>query len=138
MNPYRAYQGQPYANWLRIDLLLALYDGAIEKLEAAVAAVRKPDRAAAMPLLARVRIIVAGLVVTVDRSRGDVAGQFLRLYEFVNHCLGTTDVKKLEAAANVLRTLREGSQSIRAEAVELERSEQVPPLDAVPIIQITA
>jgi flagellin-specific chaperone FliS len=137
MNPYRAYQGRAYSNWLRIDLLLALYDGAIERLEAAVAALRKQDRASAAPLLARARLIVAGLISGVDPSQGELAVQFLRLYEFVNRGLEAGSVKGLEGALRVLRTLREGLRAIRPEAVELERQGHIPPADALPRIEMT-
>ena len=33
MNPYRAYQQQSHSAWLRIDLVLALYDGLIGRIE---------------------------------------------------------------------------------------------------------
>lgn len=137
MNPYRAYQGQAYTNWLRIDLLLALYDGAIERLESAAAALRKQDRAAAAPLLARARLIVAGLIAAVDSSQGQLAVQFLRLYEFVNHSLEVAGVKELESALKVLRTLRESLQAIRPEAVAMERNGLIPPADALPRIEMT-
>lgn len=132
MNPYRAYQQQGYAQWLRIDLLLALYDGAIAKLEAALEALKRRDRAGAAPHLARARLIVAGLVSGVDSSGGDMAVQFLRLYEFVIHSIGQGKTKDLEGALTVLKTLREGLQEIRPEAADLERNGHIPPADALP------
>jgi flagellar biosynthetic protein FliS len=137
MNPYRAYQQQAQAAWLRIDLLLALYDGLIGKLEAAHAALGKKDAAAAKPLLLKARLMLAGLVSGVDPSRGELATQFLRLYEFVNHCLNLADVKSVEGALRVLRTLRESLEAIRPEAAELERSGQVPPAGAAVGLQLT-
>ena len=41
MNPYLLYKQQKEAvAWTRIDMLLALYDGAIERLQAIVEALR--------------------------------------------------------------------------------------------------
>jgi flagellin-specific chaperone FliS len=137
MNPYRAYQQQAYSAWLRIDLLLALYDGAIAKLEAAHAALLKKDGAAARTLLERARLILGGMVSAVDLSRGDLAAQFLRLYEFVNHAITTGDARQVAGALKVLRTLREGLEAIRPEAAALERSGRLPPAGAALGIQMT-
>jgi flagellin-specific chaperone FliS len=137
MNPYRAYQQQAYSAWLRIDMILALYDGVIGKLDAARAALVKKDLAEAKKLLERARLMVAGLVSAVDPGRGEMADQFLRLYEFVNHSLGVGDVKSIDGALKVLRTLREGLEAIRPEAAELERSGQIPPAGAAAGVQMT-
>lgn len=130
MNPYRAYQQQSQSAWLRIDMILALYDGLIGKLDAARAALVKKDAAGAKKLLDRARLMLAGLVSAVDPNRGELATQFLRLYEFVNYSVGVGDLKSVEGALRVLRTLREGLEKIRPEAAELERSGKIPPAGA--------
>src|SRR6516164_335040 len=107
MNPYRAYQQQAYSAWLRIDTLLALFAGIIGKLEAARAALAKKDTRAARTHLEQARLVLAGLVSAVDPAQGDMAAQFLRLYEFVHHAIGVGDARRVEAAQQVLRTLRE-------------------------------
>ncbi len=137
MNPYRAYQQQSHSAWLRIDLVLALYDGLIGRIEAARAALLKKDAPEAKKLLDKSRLMLAGLVSGVDPNRGEMAAQFLRLYEFVNHSLGVGDVKSLDGALRVLRTLREGMEAIRPEAAELERSGQIPPAGAAPGVHLT-
>jgi flagellar biosynthetic protein FliS len=137
MNPYRAYQQQAYAAWTRIDMLLALYDGAIEKLREAQAALKRRDLAAARPLLTKARLILAGLISAVDASQGDMAQQFLRLYEFVNHSLQQGRLKDVEGSLKVLETLREGLQEIRPQAVEMERSGRLPSADALPRVELT-
>jgi flagellin-specific chaperone FliS len=136
MNPYRAYQQQAYSAWLRIDMLLALYDGIIGRLEAALSALARKNATEAKPLLGKARLMLAGLVSCVDPSRGEMADQFLRLYEFVNHCLDIGDAKQVEAALRVLRTLREGLEAIRPEAAQLERSGQIPPAGPAPGVQL--
>ena len=137
MNPYKAYQQQAHSAWLRIDTLLALYDGLIGKLEATRAALGKRDTREAKKLLERARLMLAGLVSGVDPSRGEMAAEFLRLYEFVNHSLGVGDVKSIDGALKVLRTLREGLEAIRPEAAELERSGRIPPAGAAHGVQMT-
>jgi flagellin-specific chaperone FliS len=137
MNPYHAYQQQSYSAWLRIDMLLALYDGLIGKLESARAALFKDDAKAARRELDKARLMLGGLVSAVDLGRGDLADQFLRLYEFVNYSLGAGDVRGLDGALKVLRTLREGLEAIRPEAAELERSGQIPSAGGQSNVQLT-
>jgi flagellin-specific chaperone FliS len=136
MNPYRAYQQQAYSAWLRIDTLLALFDGIISKLEAARATLAKKDARGARKLLEEARLILAGLVSAVDPAQGDMAAQFLRLYEFVHHAIGVGDTRSVEGALRVLRTLRESLEAIRPEAA-LERNGQIPPAGVQPSVQLT-
>jgi flagellin-specific chaperone FliS len=136
MNPYRAYQQQAYSAWLRIDMLLALYDGLIGKLQAARAALARKDAREVRKSLDKARLILGGMVSAVDPNRGDMATEFLRLHEFVNYCIGVADTKHVDAAVKVLRTLREGLEAIRPEAAELERSGRIPPAGAVQGVQM--
>jgi flagellin-specific chaperone FliS len=137
MNPYRAYQQQAYSAWLRIDMLLALYDGLISRLEAARAALVRKDGPEVRKILDRSRLLLAGMVSAVDPNRGEMAARFMHLYEFVNHCLDVGDVKRVDGALQVLRTLREGLEAIRPEAADLERSGQVPPAGPVLGVRLT-
>lgn len=126
MNPYAVYQQQKASGWTRIDLLLAMYDGAIGRLERAAEALRRNDAETAQPLVDRAQLIVGELVNCLDLSYGEVPVNTLRLYEFVLHLLGQGGVDQIEAALKVLRNLREGFQGIRDQAVDLERSGQIP------------
>jgi flagellar protein FliS len=132
MNPYAAYQQQAPVAITRIDLLLALYDGAIDRIGKALAALAKGDRTAALPLIARTQLIVtelaAGVRMDVDPSMGSNA---LRLYEFAVHQLARADSEGLTSALNVLTTLRVGFETIRKEAAEMERTGQIPNADSI-------
>src|SRR5947209_4657151 len=128
-NPYRAYQERSGTEWTRIDMLLALYDGAVERLEAAALAMHSGQDAVAVPLLARAQLLVCDLAAGVDPNAAG-SDNFLRLFEFVVHAIRCRSGEKVEAALNVLRTLREGFRTIRPEAVALENSGVIPPLTA--------
>jgi flagellar protein FliS len=130
MNPFHAYKQQELAGWTRIDLLLALFDGAIERLDKAIPLLRQRDRKNAAPLLARASLIVNGLASGLDKDLGEVPENLLRLYEFVTHAIRTQRFDHLEAATRVLRTLREGFQGIRQEALQMERSGAIPPANS--------
>jgi flagellar secretion chaperone FliS len=128
MNPYRAYQENQNPAWTRIDMVLALYDGAIGRLEAAAAALRLNDAAKAGPLLERSLAIVAELSAGLDFRHGEIPVNLLRLYEFAVHCISLRTVEKVEDALRVLCELREGMLGIRDEAVQLERDGLIPPV----------
>jgi flagellar secretion chaperone FliS len=129
MNPYLAYrQTQLHAlPWTRIDLLLALYDKAVERITAAEEALRAGDRPRALPLISKAQLIVlelaAGVRTDVDAATGT---DMLRLYEFAAHELAAAGIDNLRSALRVLTTLREGFRTIRDEAVTLERTGRIP------------
>jgi hypothetical protein len=126
MSPHTLYERQASLAWTRIDLLLALFDAAIERGEQALAA---GDEAEARRLRARARLAILALWAGVDRE-GPSAGNFIRLYEFADHAFTEGGPEQMRGALSALRTLREGFVGIRAEAAELERCGAIPPADA--------
>jgi flagellar protein FliS len=138
MNPYLAYQNNQNPAWTRIDMLLALYDGAVERLEAAVAALREGDAVNAGPLLERAMAIVAELAAGLDFRHGELPLNLLRLYEFAVHCISLRTLEKTEAALHVLRELRKGMLGIHDEAVQLERDGLVPPVKTTHSMELLA
>jgi flagellar secretion chaperone FliS len=136
MNPYAKYaRPEPTTGWTRIDLLLALYDGALERLDKAAAALRAGDPGTAVPLMARVQLIVtelaAGVRTDVDEDMGT---NYLRLYEFVVTSLRTPALDGIADARKVLATLRDGFEAIRQEANELERSGKLAAADKLQMV----
>ena len=126
MNAY-ARSAAPIADSLaalsRIDLLLALYDGALARLGKAEMALTNGDVPVATPYMAKAQVIVselaAGVRVEVDEEMGT---NMLRLYEFVTHELRTPRLANVRTATKILTTMREGFEGIREEANRLERS----------------
>ena len=137
MNAMKAYRQHRDYGMTRIDMLLALIEGAIERVERALTALQQNDAAAAAPLLARGRLLVLGLVAGVNPG-AEMSGNFLRLYDFVLRQLAEGGVEGVSAALPILRTLNEGFQAIRGEALTLERAGAIPPVDSVHAIQATA
>jgi flagellar protein FliS len=138
MNVYLAYQNSQNPAWTRIDMLLALYDGAIERLETAAAALREDDAVKARPFLERSMAIVAELAAGLDFRHGELPLNLLRLYEFAVHCIGVGSLEKVEGALHVLHELRKGMLGIHDEAVQLERDGLVPPANSIHRMQILA
>ena len=138
MNPYARLQQQSMPSWTRIDILLALYDGAIERCEQALAALDRRDETAARKLVDKARLIVMGLASGVVSDGDPVTTDILRLYEYVLQALERGGAEDVRGALNVLRILREGFQKIRPEAAELERAGAIPPVAAASSVQALA
>lgn len=119
-------------------MLLALFDGGIERCEQALAAMDRQDHRTAKNLLVKARLIVLGLASGVVADGDPVTTTFLQLYEYAQHALGQGSVEDVQGALKVLRILREGFQKIRAEAVELERRGVIPPINSTSTLQALA
>lgn len=136
MNPYQKYaQTQQVAGLSRIDLLLALYDGALTRLGKAEMALTNGDVPVATPYLCKAQLIVtelaAGVRLDVDEQMGT---NMLRLYEFVVHELKTPRLENVRNAKKILTTLREGFEGIREEANRLEKSGQLVAADRMQMV----
>jgi flagellar protein FliS len=136
MNAYQKYaQHQQVAGLSRIDLLLALYDGALARLTKAEMALTNGDVPVATPYLSKAQLIVtelaAGVRLDVDEQMGT---NMLRLYEFVVHELKTPRLESVRNARTILTTLREGFDGIRDEANRLEKSGQLVAADRMQMV----
>lgn len=137
MNPYARYL-QTTPAWTRIDMLLALFNGAVERCEQALAALERHDHNTAKQLLVKARLIVMGLASGVVPDGDPVTTTMLQLYEYAQHALSQESIEDVRGALGVLRTLREGFEKIRPEAVALERSGVIPPINDAPVAGVLA
>ncbi|MCS6867082.1 MAG: flagellar protein FliS [Gemmataceae bacterium] len=140
MNPYLKYrQREEPIGWTRIDLLLALYDKALERLDRAETALKAGQTTIATSELAKTQLILTALVSGVrPEVNPDYAGNILRLYEYVSNELRFVKYENIMNARKILRTLREGFDSIRDEANRLERSGQIPAAEEIQMVLATA
>ncbi|AWM37367.1 flagellar protein FliS [Gemmata obscuriglobus] len=141
MNPYRRYQQQsePATGWTRMDLLLALYDKALERLDKAEAALQARDQAGAVTLLLKAQQIVMALAEGVRvEVNPEVNGNILRLYEYAAHELARADLEGVGNVRKVLRTLREGFEAVRAEGNAMERDGRLTPMSHAAVVAATA
>ena len=116
MNPYSTYMQQQTVGWTRIDLLLALYNGAIERLTKAREELERGDALAATSLLVRAQLIVAELAAGIDLRHGELPRNLLRLYTFAAQRIQLGKTENIDEVLRILNILREGMQGIRGEA----------------------
>jgi flagellin-specific chaperone FliS len=138
MHAHRAYRTHRNVGTTRIDLILSLYEQALERLGKAEKLFEEDaDSVLAKTLATQVQTIVAGMAAGIV-AKDPLSVNFHRLYEFVTHRLAEPSLGNLRDAAKVLRTLREAFESVRDAAVQLEREGAIPPIDSVPGVQVTA
>jgi len=137
MNPYQAYRRQNESvAWTRIDMLLALYDRAIEQLTTAHRLLRANDRRSALPLLSKAQIVVnalaSGVRIDLNEERGT---NLLVLFEFVVRRISEAHDTAVADALSILHILRKGYEAIRPQAVELERQGKLPRAEQMRMVQ---
>lgn len=136
---YRNFNAEPTAGFTRIELLLALYDKALERLEIASAALGRGEDTVARYQLAKTQLILSELASGVRVEVNPEANtNMLRLYEFATHELVKATPAAVANVQKVLRTLREGFEAVRTEANELERTGQLAKADQLQIVLATA
>ena len=140
MNPYRPKSPAPIAiGMTRIDTLLALYDGAIERLRKATLFMQVSNKPQAMPLISKVQLIISELAAAVRVDVDETLGaNYLRLYEFMVYKLTQGSIPDLQEVLKLMTILREGFASIRDEAVAMERRGELAPADSLQLLCETA
>ncbi len=127
MKPLDAYRyDQQTPNWTRVEMLLAAFDGVIERLKTAEQHLAKNEILKAQPFLVRAQRIVLELYSGLDLRHGEVPDNMGKLYLFVLHSIGMGETLNLPTALDVLGIIREGLDEIRETANEMERRGQVP------------
>jgi flagellar secretion chaperone FliS len=140
MTPYHRYrQSDPSAHWTRMDTLLALYDGALARLDKAAQALTNGDVPVATPYLSKAQLMVnemaAGVRVDVDEEMGV---NMLRLYEYVVNLVRVPRLENVRNAVKVLSTLREGFEAVRDEANRMERAGELTAADRLQLVLASA
>ena len=120
-----AYQQQS-PNWTRIEMLLAAFDGVMDRVRLAQELIAANDTWKAQPHLLRAQRIVLELYSGLDLRHGEVPDNMGKLYLFVLHCIGMGESLNLTAALDVLEIIRNGLNEVRDTANDLERRGLVP------------
>src|SRR5262249_10358183 len=95
------------------------------------------DADGATSLLVRSQTVIAALASGVAGSTDETALTFLRLYEFVTHCLARSEVNDIASAQKILRTLLEGFEMASDQAVSLEAQGQIPAMGLAQSVEMT-
>lgn len=126
VNNYK--QQDAYGGWTRIEMLLSIYDLAIDSLTEAHRlsdCEDQQDEFAYHFIKAQKAILAIHAGLKPDEH--EVAYNIARLLHFVLTCL---EGRKFADAIQVLQNLRDGFQAIQSEANQLEHNGEIPPVES--------
>ncbi|GAB5440472.1 MAG: hypothetical protein Fues2KO_08210 [Fuerstiella sp.] len=128
MNPHNRYRTAKAMSWTRIDMLLLIYENAIEALDKGVSILESEDQSEMLHVRVdaqrKVLLIAEGLSVDEDPT----AAHIMNLCVFILDQISTDDVESWKTSVKLLETLHEGFQGIADEARELEKKGSIPAL----------
>ena len=109
------------------QLILMLYDGALDNLMKAKGCMERKDFAGKGEALGKAITIIGGLQGFLDMEKGgDVAKNLDRLYEYMGVRLYdatlTNDIAIVDEVAGLLKTVKEGWEGIKDEAAKIFQS----------------
>lgn len=108
-------------------LIQLLYSGALERINMAKARMQANDYAGKGQLINKATEIIGGLRGFLDFEQGgEFAARLEALYDYMERVLFEAnrynDVQKLDEVADLLRTVKEGWDGIREEAMEHQQA----------------
>ena len=112
----------------RVDMLLAIYDGALEAIDGVVLAITEERTHEASVSRSRALVLVSLIENGLDLSKGEIPQRIKELCGFVVQALLDLEVDKIRSARNVLQNLRDGFAGIQEEANQLEATGRIPHL----------
>lgn len=127
MNAIHQYQAvNTQSSVMDVDshrLIQLLYDGALERINMAVAQIRAENFEGKNRLINKAIEIVAGLRSFLNKDAGgEIAANLSDLYDYMENRLFqanvTNDIEALDEVASHLRKIKEGWDGIREEALE--------------------
>ncbi len=128
MNPCLKYRNAKANAWTRIDMLLVIYEAAIEALDRGIAILESQEHSdllhARTDAQRKILLIAEGLSIDEDPT----VAQIMNLCVFVLDQLQSDSVEQWKTSVKLIETLHEGFQEIADDARQLERTGQIPQL----------
>lgn len=129
MDPRLRYKTTQAQSWTRIDMLIHIYDHAINSLQTGAHALSQgrniDEDATRTNASSRVMLIIDGLAL----DSGDLPQNVLRICTFIMERIYSNDAAAWKHSAELLSTLRSGFLEIRDEARTSEATGMIPAID---------
>ncbi|MCA9062707.1 MAG: flagellar protein FliS [Planctomycetaceae bacterium] len=131
MKAHLKYQQNAIQSWMRIDMLLYIYDKTVQYTQTGIQLIES-GRTQELPM-ARLQLQKAIVVITdgLDQDGGELPMNIRRLCLFILDLIRGESATDWKTALELLTELREGFQSIEQEARELECRGVIRGLDPV-------
>ncbi|MCA9084699.1 MAG: hypothetical protein KDA81_11615 [Planctomycetaceae bacterium] len=128
MDPRTKYRESKLLSWTRIDMLLLIYESAIESLDRGVHLLQT-GQTAEMPMARidaqrKILLITDGLAIDTDPT----AVHIMNICVFILDQINSDSVENWQTSVKLLETIHEGFQEIAEEAREMERTGKIPNL----------
>lgn len=118
----------------RVEMLIALYDRAIEHLRMTAAASKAGDLSTASSEQFQAQKMLFGLFAGLKLDESEVAANIGRLLSFVMDCLVKKDYPP---AIKILENLRDSFAAVRDEANRQEQAGAIPSLNQFHAVEVT-
>ena len=124
-----AYKQAEILGKSQLELVIQVYDGAIDAFKGARDAYADGDSDEGFRQLEKARRFVTHLYTTLDMENGgSIANQLSKLYAFIinqtNVIEGTKDLKQIDDNINILNNIRLGWQGLKEQQDEEKKSGQ--------------
>ncbi len=128
MNPHSTYKTAKAISWTRIDMLLLIYENAIEALDKGIEVIESGNLSELLfqriDAQRKILLIAEGLSIDEDAT----AAHIMNICVFILDQIGTDSLENWKSSLKLIETLHEGFEEIAEEARELERKGQIPQL----------
>ena len=131
LNGVEEYQTAATGGWTRIEMLLEIYQHAIDQMTAADLALKSDDKSRSRFHLLKSQNAVFAIFSGLN-TEDEIGMNVARLCHFVFSCI---ESRNLKDGITILKTLKDGFEQIRLEANKLEAEGEIPELDNVQEIQ---
>jgi len=117
------YQTMEITSKSQLDLILQVYDGAIDAFQSAHEYYRQKDHNSGFEQLERAKRFLTHLYTTLNHEEGgEIADQLAQLYVFLinqaNMIQATKDLDRIDDNINILKNIRQGWQGLKDQEME--------------------
>ncbi len=129
MNPHLKYKNAVAVSWTRIDMLLLIYEKAVQALQEGVRQISQQNFAELPETRLAAHRALLMIAEGLNLQDGEVPAQVMRLCLFALEKSSGSSKQDWQAAAEIIQTLREGFLEIQDDARTAEYSGRIPALD---------
>lgn len=114
----------------RVDMLIAIYDAAIDSLDEVLDALERGGTHETGVARSHALVLVGLIENGLDLSQGEIPNRIKELCGFVEQAILSGNAEQIATSRKVLQNLRDGFNGIKDEATKLEDAGKIPQLSS--------